>query len=397
MDADATFALTVVTAGAFVVPWIARRLALPVAVAEISYGVVVGQSGLGLVGGGEHDVIGFLAGLGFALFLFVAALEVDVPGILRSGARVASLPVALSACVATTALLLAVAQGLPPWLGLSIGVTSVPLVMAVLREQGLLQSTLGKQLILVAGAGELLSIGLIALFDVGADARDSGLVTLGLGVLRALVPVVATVLAAVVLRTLLWWYPRPFARLAADDDPQEPGVRAGFALMFAGVAFATLGGIEPLLGAFFAGLVVSYVIRSRDVLEHKLAGVAYGFFVPVFFIDVGAGLAVDPAGLASSAPLVAFVVLAMLASRLPVFVAFAASGLAVSPAGAAALLLSAPLTLQIAVAELGVRNGIFGLDVESAVIIAAIVAGVVFPAVARRLLAAGEPEGAPAQ
>jgi len=386
MEAEVALALTVVTAGVLAMPVIARRLAVPVAVAEIGFGVVVGVSGLGLVGGGEHDVVRFLADLGFALFLFVAALEIDVAGILRTGARAALTPVALSACVVATALMLGAAWGAPAWLGLAIGVSSVPLAMAVLREQDLLQSSLGQRVILAAGAGELFSIFLIAMFDVGAEAQREGVLALGVGVLRALVPVAATVAAAIGLRTLLWWYPAPFVGLAADDDPRELGVRAGFALMFAGIAMAVVGGIEPLLGAFFAGLVVAYVVRDRHTLERKLSGVAYGFFVPVFFVDVGARLLVEPSAVVASAGLIGFVLLAMLLSRVPVFVGFASTGLGTTEAGAAALLLASPLTLQIAVAELGVRNGIFGADVEGALVIAAVIAGIVYPALARRLL-----------
>lgn len=386
MDLHAAFSLLIVAVGALLMPGVARRLAIPVAVAEIAYGTVVGQSGFGLLIAGEHDVVGFVADLGFALFLFVAALEIDVAGVLRGGVRAVALSIALSACVVTVALMLAAWLHVKSWLGLGIGVTSVPLVMAVLRELGLTHSPLGRRVLLLAGIGELVSIGLLAMFDVGADARESGPTGLVLGVLRAFAPVLATVFTAVGLRTLLWWFPKPFLRFAAAEDPQELGVRAGFGLMFAGIGIAALGGIEPLLGAFFAGLVVAYVVRSREVLERKLAGVAYGFFVPVFFVNVGARLLIDPGAVVANAPLIACVLLAMVASRLPVYVTLAATGMGSAEAGASALLLAAPLTLQIAVADLGARKGILDADVEGAVIISAVIAGVVFPATARRLL-----------
>jgi Kef-type K+ transport system membrane component KefB len=387
MDAAATTSLLLVTAGALLMPGLARRLSIPVAVAEIGYGAVIGRSGLGLVGGDEHDVLKFVADLGFALFLFVAALEIDVAGILRGGPRSIAMPLGLSAAVVTVALWVAAWMHVPGWLGLAIGVTSVPLVMSVLRELDLLPTPFGRQVILAAGVGELLSIGVLAMFDVTADARQDGLGGLVVGMLRALVPIGATVAAAVMLRSLLWWFPTPFQRFAAAEDPQEFGVRAGFGLMFAGIASAAIGGIEPLLGAFFAGLVVTYVVRSRDVLEKKLAGVAYGFFVPCFFVNVGARLVLDPSIVTANGGVVACVLLGVLLSRLPVFVGYAAAGFEPLSAAAAALLLSAPLTLQIAVADLGVRNGILTPDIEAAVILAAVVGGVVFPALARRLLA----------
>lgn len=387
MDLHTAVALLVVTVGALWMPAVARTLAVPVAVAEIGYGAVVGRSGLGLLGAEDHDVVGFLAHLGFALFLFVAALELDVSGLVRGGARALAYPLALCGCTLATALYLGAWLGTPGWLGLAIGVMSVPLVMSVLREQSLLQTPFGRWVLLLAGLGEVASIALLAMFDVGADARESGLPGVIVGVARALVPLAATVATAVVLRSLLWWFPGPFARFSHAHDPQELGVRAGFGLMFAGIVVAALGGIEPVLGAFFAGLIVAYVIRSRDVLEHKLAGVAYGFFVPIFFVDVGARLAFDPALVVANAALILVIVLAMVASRLPLFVALAAMGLSIREALAGALLLAAPLTLQIAVAHLAAEKGVFDVGVEAAVVLAAVAAGVVLPAAARRLLA----------
>lgn len=386
MDFDSTRSLLLVTAGALITPVLARRLVIPVAVAEIGFGLVLGRSGLAWIGAEEHDVLRFVADLGFALFLFVAALEIDVAAIFRGGVRAIGMPLGLSCAMLAVALWIGAWLQTPWWLGLAIGVTSVPLAMAVLRELRLLHTPFGREVLLVAGVGELLSIGLLAMFDVGADARETGVFGLVFGVLRAVLPLAGIVLAALVLRTMVWWFPRPFQRFAAAEDPQELGVRAGFGLMFAGITIAAIGGLEPLLGAFFAGLVVTYVVRSREVLEQKLGGVAYGFFVPCFFVNVGARLEIDPELFGANASLIACVVLAMLLARVPVFVGYAASGMDLRSAGAAGLLLAAPLTLQIAVADLGVRNGILASDVEAALILSAIVAGVVFPALARRIL-----------
>lgn len=383
MDTATAVALLVLAVGAWTMPAVARAVGLPVAVAEIGYGVLVGRSGLGWLGEG-HDPVGFIAHLGFALFLFVAALELDVAGLVRGGVRAVVAPLVLVAAVQATGAWLAVRLGGPAWLGLATGVISVPLAAAVLRELGAMSSPLGRQVMLLAGVGEVASIAWIAVFDVGSDAAGLGGALLGLG--RALVPVAATLGAAVALRSLLWWYPGLVDGLIRRDDPQELGVRAGLALLFAGVVAAAVGGIEPVLGAFFAGLVVAYVFRDRHVLEHKLAGLAYGFFVPAFFVDVGARLDVTVGQLLGDAGFVGAIVLVMLASRVPAFVALAAQGVPARHAAAAGLLLAAPLTLQIAVARLAAEVGAFDAGVEGAVVVAAIAAGVVLPAAARALM-----------
>ena len=71
-------ALIVVTAGAVAMPASARRLGIPVAVAEILFGLAIGRSGLGLEGAGESGIVRLLGDLGFALFLFVAGMEIQV-------------------------------------------------------------------------------------------------------------------------------------------------------------------------------------------------------------------------------------------------------------------------------------------------------------------------------
>jgi trk system potassium uptake protein TrkA len=68
---------------AFVVPLLLsrfKRLSIPVVVGEILAGVIVGDSGLGLIG---HDpMLEILALLGFAYLMFLSGLEVDFEAIL---------------------------------------------------------------------------------------------------------------------------------------------------------------------------------------------------------------------------------------------------------------------------------------------------------------------------
>ncbi len=56
-------------------------------------------------------------------------------------------------------------------------------------------------------------------------------------------------------------------------------------------AFALLAefiGVEAILGAFLSGLIISELTHRGSLLEEKMMGFGYGFFVPFFFIIVGA-------------------------------------------------------------------------------------------------------------
>ncbi|MDX1402233.1 MAG: cation:proton antiporter, partial [Kiloniellales bacterium] len=70
--------LLIVIALAFLVPLLLSRfrgLGIPIVVGEIVAGIIVGQSGLGLVE--EGPVLAVLAALGFAYLMFLSGLEID--------------------------------------------------------------------------------------------------------------------------------------------------------------------------------------------------------------------------------------------------------------------------------------------------------------------------------
>lgn len=385
MNQSEGIALTVVAAGAVVLPGVARRLGVPVAVTEILFGVLIGRTGLGLAGAGEGEILRSLGELGFALFLFVAGMEIDVGALMRGATRAVLQPLASGVLTFVVAFAAAFIFGWNVWIALAIGATSVPLMTSVLRESGLSRAPVAQRMLLVAGVGELVTIAIVAVAEVATHA-EGAVVT---SVLRMFVPVAATILGAIVLRALVWWFPGPFVKLLAAEDPQELGMRAGVALMALFAGLAALGGIEPVLGAFVAGLLVAFVLRDRGQVEHKLAGAAYGFFVPVFFIGVGMRVELHPAALLEQAGFIVAMLVVLVLARAPAVAMLAGSGLRARDAAAAGLLLSAPLTLLIAVLDLGLRAGAISEEIEAAGIFVAILASVLYPAVARPLLRSG--------
>ena len=62
-------------------------------------------------------------------------------------------------------------------------------------------------------------------------------------------------------------------------------------LLFGLLVFATDFGLDVVLGAFLAGVVLRrWAPGDVDALEEKLDAVGYGFFIPVFFVTSGMGL-----------------------------------------------------------------------------------------------------------
>ena len=72
---SSAFTLVLMTLGAIAMPSLAKRIAIPVAVAEILYGFIIGDSGFGFINNPNDQFIRFLSDLGFAFFLFLAGLK----------------------------------------------------------------------------------------------------------------------------------------------------------------------------------------------------------------------------------------------------------------------------------------------------------------------------------
>src|SRR5690606_3715655 len=66
------------------------------------------------------------------------------------------------------------------------------------------------------------------------------------------------------------------------------GTRGVFALILLFVALSETMGVENILGAFLAGVVVSLLAPDRD-FAHQLDSFGYGFLIPIFFVMVGVG------------------------------------------------------------------------------------------------------------
>jgi len=387
MEPSDGLSLVVFYFGAFLMPLVAARANVPSAVAEIVYGLAV--SALAITH--ETPATDFIAELGFIYLMFLVGLEIDFNRIEREGLR--------TILVASLVALLILAGGvgvvmllrMPLFMGLVLGAMSVGVLMVALVEIGASRMRWGQMILLVGSVGELFS--LLALAIYGLATAHGVSFELALAALEALLLFLVAFVLLASLRLLVWWFPHSFQRWVREEDPSELGVRFGFVLMLGLATLAASAELEPILGAFLAGLLFAYVFRQTGPLETKLVALGQGFFVPIFFINVGVtfdwGAVADPASLARSvltlaglSLLVKFVpTLLLVVLRIP-FRAVAAG----------AFLLATPLTLLVAIAALGREIGVLDAGTSAAVILLAIVSGVLFPTLFKRLAPRGPAE-----
>ncbi|HEX9856015.1 MAG TPA: cation:proton antiporter [Acidimicrobiia bacterium] len=381
--------------GAFTLPLIARRLGLPAIVLEIVYGLLLGPEVLDLIERTSADAafIEVLAELGLLLLMFLAGFEVDFERLERQGRG----PIVFG----LTIFVLIVGFA---WVGfgfldletieerifvtLLTSAASVGLIIPALRTTNRATTRLGQYTLVTAVLAEFLSALGIVVFGVVHES--------GFGVRLLSVPALFVIMGVllVTVRRAAWWYPERFERLFAAHDPDELGIRASLALLFVFVGLSLALDIEAILGAFLAGALFAFVFRDTGELEARLGAFAFGFFIPVFFINVG--LRFPLSNLSDREVLgtaVALIVVAIVAKVLPALL-LVARGLTLRESAAAGVLLAGQLSVIIALAEFGVELGVIDEGLEAGAILLVGVTAILSPIVFKLLAPALASESA---
>jgi Kef-type K+ transport system membrane component KefB len=282
-------ALVILISAAKLGGYISLKLGQPSVLGELIAGLILGPSLLDTLHHtpftSQHldETIALLAEMGVLLLMFLAGLELHIKDLVKSG-KVAALAGTLGVVVPVVmGFGIGYAFGMPTlpalFVGLVLAATSVSISAQTLMELRVLRSRVGIGLLGAAVFDDVLVIlGLSIILALSADG--GGLADVGLVLLRMTLFLVAA--SAVGVLAL----PRLSRRI--DKLPISQGLVAFTVvtlLLFAWAAEA-LGSMAAITGAFLAGLFLS---RSplRDRIQASVSVIAYGFFVPIFFISVG--------------------------------------------------------------------------------------------------------------
>lgn len=284
-------ALAILVSAAKVGGYLSYRLGQPSVLGELLVGVLLGPSLVDVLHlayfSDRHlpEVIQEFAELGVLLLMFLAGLELDLKELTRSHqvATLAGLFGVLLPVLLGTGAGLIFHMGLARsfFIGLILAATSVSISAQTLMELDALRTRVGLSLL-------------------GAAVLDDILVVLGLSLFSALVladsPVNLASLGLMGVRMALFlllagglgWLLLPLAARQVTGLPISQGLTAFTVVMVLlyGWAAEELGGMAAITGAFLVGLLFA---RStvRERIESSLSALAYGLFVPIFFIDIG--------------------------------------------------------------------------------------------------------------
>jgi Kef-type K+ transport system membrane component KefB len=264
------------------------RIVLPTIVVEIVLGIVIGPEVLGIA---EVDsYVQFLANFGLALLFFFAGVEVVER-------RVAQRSIVLGAAGWAASLAIGLSVGVlwseagvdAEWwlLGVALSTTALGTLVPILVDARLLSTMLGSAVLGAGIAGEFWPIVVISIFLTGAyGAVDEVLLLLAFGAL-----VVVAAAAAARAR------PPRLLRVLQETvhTTGQAAVRASILLLALLVLLAVEVGLDFVLGAFAAGLVVGLTLDSPEgaTVRMRLEGIGFGLFIPIYFVVAGMNFDLD--------------------------------------------------------------------------------------------------------
>ncbi|EOD8570564.1 cation:proton antiporter [Staphylococcus aureus] len=385
--------LVIVVLAAFLTPIIVNRLNinfLPVVVAEILMGIVIGNSFLNIV---ERDsILNILSTLGFIFLMFLSGLEIDFKAFkkdkrARQGQNddESSIPGHLNLALTVFAFIMIISILLAyvfKWLGLVddvllmviiISTISLGVVVPTLKEMNIMRTTIGQFILLVAVLADLVTMILLTVY--GAINGQGGSTIWLIGIL-------------VVFTAISYILGVQFKRMSflqkLMDGTTQIGIRAVFALIILLVALAEGVGAENILGAFLAGVVVSLLNPDEEMVE-KLDSFGYGFFIPIFFIMVGVDLNIpslikEPKLLI----IIPILIIAFIISKL-IPVMFIRRWFDMKTTIASAFLLTSTLSLVIAAAKISERLNAISAETSGILILSAVITCVFVPIIFKKL------------
>ncbi|RIO50154.1 sodium:proton antiporter [Staphylococcus hominis] len=387
------FSLVIVVVAAFLTPIIVNRLNvtfLPVVVAEILMGIIIGNSFLGLVH--KDEMLNILSTLGFIFLMFLSGLEIDFSAFKKDTRKrqginknEKNLPSHLQLALTVFSLIMVLSIILAfafKWLGfvddvllmvIIISTISLGVVVPTLKEMNIMRTTIGQFILLVAVLADLFTMVLLTIYG-GINGEGGG--SIWLSAILIVFTAIFYLLGSVFKRLNF------MQRLMGGTT--QIGIRAIFALIILLVALAEGVGAEYILGAFLAGVVVSLLKPDEEII-HTLDSFGYGFFIPIFFIMVGVDL--DIPSLIKEPSLLIIIpilILSFIVSKL-IPVLFIRRWFDTKTTIASAFLLTSTLSLVIAAAKIAEELKAITSEMSGILILSAIITCVFVPVVFKKL------------
>lgn len=384
----------IVTLVAFITPMVLQRFkisVLPTAVAEVLVGIAIGKSGFDLVQ--TEGVLSFLSNYGVIFLLFLSGMEIDfslfkknngplTPLARKKAANAPSTsPVQVAVVAYGGSLLMALAlallfkfSGLFSNFALAailFSTVALGVVIAVLKENELLNKPLGQALLLIAVLGEVVPLLCLTIYSsfVSGKGESAWLIFL------------LFIVGALIFKRFRSF----FTSLdEINKSTTQIDIRLALLVITTLVVLAESVGAEDILGAFIAGIVIK-LLQPAHSTQEKLDAIGYGIFIPFFFILTGAKI--DIPGLLGSPKTLILIPLffaAYVLAKVPAYFGLRQRFKRIN-ALAGAMLSQTTITLVLATLTVAQNLKVITSEQSGAFILAAVVSCILGPLVFNKL------------
>ncbi len=270
------------------------KLKQPAVIGEILAGIILGGLGIAFFSGQNFSFLNItfslprldftsneftlLAEIGILFMLFISGLQTSLPKLKKMGKS--------SSFVAVGGVILPLILGIGAALffgfstkdsaiiGLILVATSVGVTVRTLLDLNVLDSDVGTTILGGAVIDDVFGIILLAFF-LGTDPP------IYVGVKIAIFFIIFLYLGLKIMDRIL--------DLGEKIHLPKALLSISLAILLLFAFFADRCGIAGIIGAFIAGLVIGHTIKSRRIID-DVKTIGYGFFIPLFFVWVGASL-----------------------------------------------------------------------------------------------------------
>ena len=385
-------ALMIIIAVAKTAGYLSTRIGQPAVLGQLVAGLILGPTVLDLfsqpIFTDPHleETITLLAELGVVFLMFVTGLEVDLGQLKKSG-KVSALAGTLGVVFPIfmgwgTATLVGFSMEVALFLGLILAATSVSISAQTLLDLRVLRSREGVSLLGAVVFDDILVILLLSIFVAVITGAS------GSGEAGGVVWVAMRMGLYLGLFTLLGlrFIPKLIERAAGLPISQSLIALTIVVTLFYAWSAEVLGGMAAIIGAFLAGMIFKRSQFSEQI-EDGMHTLAYSFFVPIFFINIGLEVNARELGAGS----VQFVVLICIVAVLSKLMG---SGLGARLGGFNArqsLRLGAGMVpraeVALIIADLGLVEGLIGQEIFATIVVMVIFTTLVTPPMLRALFA----------
>lgn len=261
-----------------IAPLILNKLKIPYLLGLIIAGAVIGPHGLNLVLRDSSIILSGTAGLLYIMFL--SGIELDMSDFRRSGWK----SIVFGLYTFCVPLLFGILAG---YYILGYSIYSSILLAGLFASQTLIAYPIVSKLGIARDKAVTISVGGTVITDTLALLLLTVVVGIVTGSVddmfwyRLSASVIGCILIIILLFPLLAHW---FFKQVSDSVSQYIFV---LAMVFLGAYLAHLAGLEPIIGAFLAGLALNRLIPRTSPLMNRIEFVGNAIFIPFFLIGVG--------------------------------------------------------------------------------------------------------------